>query len=736
MNKNFIKATVDKCTFDNHVPAPYVRRSFKLDFVPDTATISICGLGFYILYINGKEITKGEMAPYISNPDHYCYYDTYDIKKYLNSGENVIGIILGNGFMNCFGGNVWRFDKNDWTGTPRMALEFSAHNDDQSLEFIADECFKTYPSPILFDDIRMGMHYDARNEQNDWNEIGFDDSNWSSMLPAETPRGEMSLCKADPIVVTREIKPISICGHQGGYLYDFGENTAGVCRLKINAECGQKIILRHGEILKDGEFDMSNINYEKYWSDYNQKDIYIAKGEGTEYFTPRFTYHGFRYVLVEGISETQATEELLTYCVMNSDLKTIGGFKCSDETVNTLYEMVQRSDLSNFYYFPSDCPHREKNGWTGDVSLSADQMIMMYDADISWRVWLDNVRKAQDNTGRLPGVVPTGDWGYENVNGPTWDSALFNVPYMLYKYRGDTDVIKENAHAMMRYLAYILTRRNDDGTIAYGIGDYNPVNKPCRDYDTPLEFTDSLMVMDMARKASEMFDVIGYTHNARYARGIYEDMRCVIRSKFINDKFVVSGSSQSSQSLALYYGVFEEHEEKCAFKHLVEFIHAKNDSFDCGFLGMHVIFHVLSKFGESELAFKMIMKKEYPSYARLIELGETTLPEQFKPEKDAHPGIISSSHNHHIFGDISRWFMCEIAGLYIVNSEEVEVHPKFIDSLEFASAYYDLPKGRVEVLWQRVPEGIKLDVNCCDGIVCNIVLEDEYVFKDCIVIKK
>ncbi|MBO5061001.1 MAG: family 78 glycoside hydrolase catalytic domain [Clostridia bacterium] len=736
MNKNFIKAGNERCSFEKHVSAPYFRRSFMLDFVPDTAEISVCGLGFYLLYINGVEITKGELAPYISNPDDYCYYDSYDLKKYLKKGENVIGIVLGNGFMNCFGGSVWDFDKADWTGVPRVAVSFFAQSGDMRLEFIADSEFKVSSSPITFDELRMGEFYDARLEQPGWNEPGFDDSGWESAASCEAPRGELCLCRADPIKVIKELKPQKITEQDGGYLYDFGENSAGVCRLKIKAEPGQRIIMQHGEILTGGSFDNSNINYEEEWGDYIQKDIYTAKGEGTEVYTPRFTYHGFRYVFVSGITPSQATEDLLTYCVMSSDLKEIGGFHCSDETVNTLFEMVQRADRSNFYYFPTDCPHREKNGWTGDASMSADQMIMMYDADVSWRVWLDNIRKSQSDEGILPGIVPTGGWGFAWGNGPAWDSVLFNLPYMLYRYRGDTEVIRENSHAMLRYLEYILKRRSADGTVAIGLGDWVPVGKPSKDYDAPLALTDSIMVMDMAKKAAEMFNAVGYTHNARYAEGIYRDMRDTIRRVLIDKStMLASGNCQTSQAMSLYYGVFEESEEKEAFVRLIELIHAKGDNFDCGFLGMHVLFHVLSKFGESELAFHMITKKEYPSYACLIDRGETAMVEQFVPEKDIPEGVISSSHNHHFLADISRWFMCELAGLYIVNSQEVEIRPKFIEKIDFASAYYDLPKGRAEVSWKRTADGIKLDVNCCDGVVCNIVLENGYSMQNGIVVK-
>jgi alpha-L-rhamnosidase len=729
MNKKFIKATEKACSFEEHVPAPYVRRSFDMDFVPEKAQISICGLGFYLLYINGKEITKGELAPYISNPDHFCYYDTYDVREYLTEGENVIGIILGNGFFNAFGGAIWDFEKAEWLGAPRMSLEFFAENKEKRIEFIADEKFRVHSSPIIFDELRMGEYYNANLEIKGWNEQGFDDSDWDYAIKAETPRGELRLCSAEPIRTIKTIKPQKILKCSGGYIYDFGENTAGVCMLKIKAQKNQKIEMLYGELLKDGELDRSSVGFNRpgfeYYKQYNHKDIYIAKGEGTESYIPRFVYHGFRYAAVYGITEQQATEELLTYNVMSSDFKTLAEFSCSDETVNKLYEMTVRSDRANFYYFPTDCPHREKNGWTGDASMSADHMAIMYDVSASWHEWLNNIRKSQTAEGALPGIVPTDTWGYEWGNGPAWDSVLFNLPYALYRCRKDLAVIKENASAMIRYLEYIIGRRSADGTIAVGLGDWVPVGKPCDGYSVPLAFTDSLMVMDMARKAEEMFEAVGYTHHKNFAGDIYTDMRSTIRRELIDfQTMTVKGNCQSGQALALYYGVFEESERKRAFDKLLEFIHEKNDSFDCGFLGMHTIFHVLSDFGEDELAYHMITKKEYPSYGHLIEKGETALVEAFQPD-----GKGCGSHNHHFLGDISRWFINRLAGLCVVNSENVKIMPCFIDELNSAAASVELPKGKVSVSWQRKEDEIKLDVECCSEIKYEIVLPDGYIFK-------
>lgn len=724
MNKKFIKATAEYCDFYKHVPAPYLRKTFDVDFIPENADISICGLGFYVLYINGTNITKGKMAPYISSPDKIMYYDTYDIKPYLKKGKNAIGIILGNGFMNPFGGAIWDFDTVVWRGTPRVALECRISSDESVVEFEADTSFKVHESPIRFDEYRLGEYYDANYEIHGWNMPEFDDSSWDNAMTAEAPRGEFRKCKADPIRIIKEIKPVSVKKQGDGYLYDFGVNSAGSCRLNINARAGQTIEISHCEWLTDGRFDVRNIIFERdsaqFYKTYAYWNKYTAANDGQITWLPEFVYHGFRYAFVRGITDEQATEDLLTYCVMSSDFDTIGGFACSDDTVNTLFGMVKNSVRSNFYYFPTDCPHREKNGWTGDASMSSDYMALIYDLDASWSEWLNNIRKHQNDAGALPGIVPTDTWGFAWGNGPTWDSVLFNLPYQLYKTRGDLQVIKDNAHAMVRYLEYALTRRSDDGTIAIGLGDWVPVGKGCGDYDVPLAVTDTIMVMDCAGKAGEMLDAVGMAHQADFAYGIYDDLRSVIRDKFIDfDNYTVAGNSQSSQAICIYYDVFDENEKPLAVEKLVELIHAKDDRFDSGFIGLHCVFHVLSEYGYAELAYKMITQKGYPSYAHLIDIGETSIVEQFVPDDRS-----CGSHNHHFLGDIARWFISSLAGLNVVDSKTALIKPHFIESIDHAEAYYTFKKGRVATQWERNDDGIVVTVECCDGVDCEVLIED------------
>ena len=745
LSNKFVRASDKVCSFAQHVNAPYFRKSFMLEEAAQKAEATICGLGFYELYINGKNITKGALAPYISNPDDVCYYDNYDVMPYLKKGENVIGVVLGNGFFNPFGGAIWDFEKAPWIAPLRFALQFEAEAGGKSICFEADSGFKTHDSAIIFDEYRMGTHYDARLELAGWSEPGFDDGAWTEAISAEQPRGEAVLCPADPIVVTKELKPVSITKCSRGYIYDFGANLAGVCRLAINGKPGQRISLWHSELLKDGELDISTIIFDRpgfaeYYKEYAQKDVYICKGEGEETFVPPFTYHGFQYVLVEGIEEAQATESLLTYLVMNSDLKERGGFSCSDDTVNTLQLYTRRSDLANFYYFPTDCPHREKNGWTGDASMSAEHMLLNLRAENSLREWMRNIRKAQRLDGALPGIVPTSGWGFEWGNGPAWDSVCVNIPYYVYKYTGDDAILYENADMIFRYLNYITTRMDERGLIAIGLGDWCqpirqelPAGKEPTDndlYSSPLEFTDSAIILDMCKKATLVFDRTGRTLQKEFAQKLHDRLLDAIRTHLIDaDAALAVGNCQTSQALGIEFDIFTEEEKPKAYENLVKIIHEQKDFMGVGMIGARYLFHVLAKGGDADLALKMITRPEWPSYGNWIARGATSLWEDF-----VRPQGKQNSKNHHFFGDISAWFIRYIAGLKpnpnMEGIDKIEVSPCFATSLTYASAHFDAPKGRVEVSWKREADKIALFVTLPEGMSGMIRLPSGYYFED------
>ncbi len=726
----FIAATTRFTTLDKGVPAPYLRKTIVAQQA-ETAELLITACGFYKLYWNGEEITKGLLAPYISNTDDLVYYDRYTVS--LKKGQNVLGILLGNGLQNNEGGHIWEFDKAAFRSAPKVA--FSLTFDGKTVE--SDTTVKTAPSPIVFDDYRFGVHYDATKEINGWNLPDFDDSHWAKVIPAATPKGEKRLCECEPIVYGEEIKPVTVTPmDDGSYLYDFGVNHTGVCRLTVEGTAGQTIEWQHGESMVDGKMDVAAIWFEREWWERDKtivhKDVYICKGEGEEVYTPCFTYHGFRYVTVRGITKAQATPHLFTFCTLHSDLTVCGGFATSHPAVQTLYDITRRSVISNFHYFPTDCPHREKNGWTADAALSAEQTLLQFAAQTSYKEWMHSIVKAQDDRGALPGIVPTGGWGFEWGNGPAWDSILFYLPWFVYRYRGDLSLTLEAADAMIRYFNYLDTRKDTRGLLAIGLGDWCHVGfADCGAPKAPLVVTDSIIAMDLAAKAEFLLREANLTQQAQAAHKFREAMRDAIRTHLVDfDTMTVQGNCQSSQAMALFYGVFDPQNAKetdGAFARLMEMIWQADSKMDVGVLGGRVLFHLLGSRGQTDLALSMILGPDFPSYGYWLTQGATTLWEVFDQN-------ILRSCNHHFWGDISSWFVQHLAGLCynpaVNDHKQVVFAPHFAAVLEDAFAHFDSNYGRIESGWRRKADKILYTVALPDDCHGVIRLPKGYTFEN------
>ena len=341
--------------------------------------------------------------------------------------------------------------------------------------------------------------------------------------------------------------------------------------------------------------------------------------------------------------------------------------------------------------------------------MSAEHVILTYNANKSWHEWLKNLRCAQAEDGSLPGIAPTNDWGYAWGNGPAWDSALFNLPYFLYLYRKDTEVIRENAHAMLRYLEYISNKRSNDGTFAVGLDDWAPIGGRSwaqKNYNlAPLAVTDTLMVMDICHKAEIMFRAVGRELNADFAKALFESARRALRENLIDFRtMTVKGECQTSQAMAIFYGAFAPCEIEKAYEVLKDIIAKQGYSMYGGFLGIRVLFHVLAEHGNADLAYKMICKREFPSYGYLLDLDMTTLPEDFTPKCSIN------SMNHHFYGDVSHFFMRHVAGINI-ELGKIVIKPNFIKKLDYARASYTLASGDVlSVDWRREADTVTLTV--------------------------
>lgn len=729
----FISAGAEYADIGNFVPAPFFRKKITAEKIK-AAGIIIGAAGFYRLFLNGKDITKGFLAPYISNPDDIIYYDRYDVSGLINEGENIIAVLLGNGLQNNSGGAIWDFDKAPWRGAPSFALRLNMTDSDGNTTAIeSDESFKVCDSPILFDDYRCGEYYDARLEIPDFHSADFDDSELKNAISVKAPHGEKRLCTADPVRIYAELKPVDVTREENGWLYDFGENNTGVCRLSVNAKAGQKITLRYGEWLNGGSLCLDNIRFAQQsdlQKDFVQKSEYICK-DGNQTHTPSFIYNGFRYVLAEGITEEQANADLLTYLKISSLPDCAGEFTCSDEVINKIQEAAVRSDISNFNYFPTDCPQREKNGWTADASLSAEQMLLNLYPEKCYKEWMRSIYKALNDNGQLPGIIPTGGWGYHWGNGPAWDNVIINLPYFTYIYRGDKEILEELSTPLMRYLNYLFSRLGKDGIMEIGLGDWCPPGVKEDEFKTPLAVTDTILTYDIAVKSAFVYEALGQQPQRQFALALAERVKTAFREKLLNKETgEIKGGTQTGQAMAIYYGMLTVEEKPKVLKLLIKYIADEDGHFYTGVLGGRVIYRVLAENGHVDLAYNMIVRPDYPSYGNWIKRGATTLWEGFYPD-----GGRVLSLNHHFWGDISAWFYTYLAGIKINPTgrdvTNVDIAPLFPEKLNSVCAHYKTPNGKIAINWERTDENsFILKITAAEKLHGKILLPEGFTFED------
>ena len=708
--KTFLSGSKAYNTIQSHVNAPIFKRVFQVEQTLGV-TLHIETAGLYRVFLNDVELTKGFLAPYIYNPDHLVYFDEYNCEGILQKGTNTLYVLLGNGFSNALDGGVWDFEKAGYRSAPKFYLALA---DAKGCFLETDDQFTVCDSPILFDDIRCGERYDARMEAKNGNVL-YTGIHERKPIKVSAPKGKVKKCTAQPIRAFERMKAKEIIPVKGGYIYDFGMNHAGLGLLHITAKEGQEVDLTFGEVFLDGQLRMESISFgDRNHAGYIQHEKYICK-EGEQEYLPSFTYHGFRYVYVEGVTEEQANVDLLTYVVIHSDISSAATFTTNDEMLTKIQECVLRSDVSNFHYFPTDCPQREKNGWTGDINVSAEQLMYNFNCEDSLAEWLNNVRAVQKENGALPGIVPTGGWGFTWGNGPAWDGALIEVTYQLYRFTGKIEHIQENKYAIAKYIDYLTDKKNADGLIGFGLGDWCEPGFRTEDcYSTPIQVSDTLTCIDFLGKAYQMFILVDEQEFARKAQCLQE----LLKEAFIReciDGTEVCCKSQTAQVMALELGLFQEKEEQ-AYENLLSYIRRDNNRLHTGIIGTKWLFPCLCKHGDADLAYTLIADPYYPSYGYMIKHGATTLWEGITEwDEELYPHQLRRkdggrvlSFNHHFWGSVSATFFQYFAGLCVVDCNTVSIQPKYVKALDFASATYTRNGKSIVVRWSREGEKIYL----------------------------
>jgi alpha-L-rhamnosidase len=690
----------------NLKPAPYFRKEFEINKKVEKAQLYIAVGGLYELFINGKRIDDHRLDPAYTRFDRRNLYVSYDVTSFLDR-NNAIGVLLGNGWYNHQSTAVWFFDRAPWRARPKFCLDLRITYEDGMTETISsDRDWKTSLSPVIFNSIYTGEHYDARLEQPGWNESGFDDSEWKTSILTSAPSQNIVSQVLHPIKYTEKISPVDMRKvNDSKYIFDLGRNIAGVSIITLEGESGTVLKLKHSELIdENGEVDQSNIDVHYRPTDDTdpfQTDIYILKGEGTETFVPKFNYKGFRYVEVTSDKPIGLTKNSLTGIFMHSDLPPSGTINSQDTILNRIWEATNNAYLSNLYAYPTDCPQREKNGWTGDAHIAIETGLYNFDGITVYEKWLADHRDEQQPNGVLPAIIPSSDWGYHWANGPDWTSTMAIIPWNIYLFYGDSKLLEDCYDNIKRYVDHI-SEISTGYLTDWGLGDWIPVKSK-----TPKEFTSSIYYyVDagiLARAAKLFKNEKDYEKYSELAGNIKE----AINDKYFNKETGTYGSGyQTELSAALHWGIVPEESTDLVVENLAKRVIADDKHVDVGLLGSKTILNALSENGYADLAWEVASQKTYPSWGWWIVNGSTTLPENWKA------GV--ASQNHIMFGEISAWYYKALGGIKAdpdnPGFKHILLEPHFVGGLDQFEARHDSPYGEIISSWERQDGNIKYNV--------------------------
>jgi alpha-L-rhamnosidase len=714
-NKNWQGSWISDSRDINLKPAPIFRKSFTVEKKIKSARAYIAVAGLYELYINGELSGNHRLDPAYTRFDRRTLYVVHDVTRMLNGGENVIGVLLGNGWYNHQSTAVWYFDKAPWRARPKFCLDLVITFDDGSKTTIrSGSDWKSSLSPVIFNSIYTGEHYDARLEQPGWKMAGFNDSPWSNSILVSAPSCRIVSQAMHPIRITEEIPAKTMKKVAGNtWLFDLGRNISGVSRLRVSGEAGTILRLKHAERLdKNGRADQSNIDVHyrpEGNSDPFQTDIYILSGKGEELFMPRFNYKGFQYVEVESNKPVTLTAESLSGLFMHSDLPKAGSIRSSDQLLDRIWSATNNSYLSNLFGYPTDCPQREKNGWTGDAHIASETGLYNFDGITVYEKWLNDHLDEQQPNGILPAIIPTSGWGYHWANGPDWTSTIAIIPWNIYLFYGDAELLQRCYDGIKCYVDHI-TSISPSGLTDWGLGDWIPVKSV-----TPKEFTSSVYYyidVTILAKAAQLFD-----RKADYEkyRILASKIKDAINDKYLNLETGVYGEGlQTEQSVALQWGIVpEDIKDKTAFM-LAEAVRKNNNHIDVGLLGTKAILNALSENGYADLAFTLASQESYPSWGWWILNGATTLYENWSinPESDI-------SMNHIMFGEIGAWMYKALGGIFPDEKnpgfKNILLKPNFVAGLDRFEARHDGPFGTIISSWEKQDKEVKYTVTVPSG---------------------
>ncbi len=692
-------------------PPPFLRKTFTVSKPVRRATIYSTALGIYELHLNGARVGSDFFTPGWTDFHARAQYQTYDVTAQIRKGPNALGAILGDGWYASV--LAYSGQRHFYGGYPRLLSQLEIEYADGSREIVAtDDSWRAAAGPIRSADLMAGCTYDARLDVDSWAQPNFDASAWQPVatgLRAVNPEKPLSTfaieaANADASRITEELPARRVSEPRpGAWTFDLGQNMTGWARLKVRGHAGQKIMVRHGEVLNpNGTLYTSNLRGA------NATDIYYLRGDGTETLQPFFTFHGFRYVEVTGLDEKPGLDAV-TGIVVHSPIERTGEFECSNPLVNQLVRNIFWSQRDNFLEVPTDCPQRdERAGWTGDAQFFIDTAA--YNADVAafFTRWLTTVcQDSQLSSGAMANVAPRfgGLWASAGWGG---DAAIRGV-YTIYHVYGDTRIIERNYDAMAHYLAWLADGKKNGGLSVRPLGDHLNLGGGA----SPAVIERAYLA-NLSALMAEMAAAIGKTNDAARYHTQSEDVKASFQRDFILHDGSITNSGQTGYALAFTMDLVPAEMKQKVATQFVAQLEKSDWHLATGFIGTPRLLPGLNAAGLDEVAYHVLLQETYPSWLFPVKNGATTIWERWDgwtPEKGFQT-IAMNSFNHYSFGAVGQYLYRQVAGIDTDGPgyRKIVIHPAIAPALTNARASYDSPSGRIESAWQLKGKELRLDV--------------------------
>lgn len=721
---------------DDFDGAPLLRGEFVLDEGHGSvvrATLHATAQGVFEAFLNGHPVSEDVLSPGWSSYEWRLRYRSYDVTS-LVQPRSVIGVALGNGW---FRGRLgWCGDRalygDELAVLMQLEIEFT---DGYIQNVVTDESWVAGPSAVLFNDLYDGQTIDAQRYSDAWLQGSFSDDAWTGVHAVEFDLSRLTPYIGPPVRRQEELQSIKIWTSPAGKtLVDFGQNLVGWVQLRVRGPAGTTITVRHAEVLEHDELGTRPLRTAE------ATDHFILSGKD-DAFEPTFTFHGFRYVEVEGWPG-ELTADGITAVVVSSELPRIGEFECSDELLNQLHRNVVWGTRGNFLDIPTDCPQRdERLGWTGDIAVFAPTATYLFDVENFLREWLANLSAEQRAAdGMVPSVVPD---ALKYVKHPSsqfpapestaiWSDAAVWVPWALWQAYGNVQILSDQYDSMVAHVRRVESLLSPTGLwdTGFQVGDWlDPTAPP----DQPdLAKADKGVVATAclyrdARILAETAELLGRTQDAEHFAALAERTRAAFHDHYFNADGTIHSDAQTSYTLAIVFGLLDEQTAELAGKRLAELVAESGYRIQTGFAGTPYLLNALSGTGHLDEAYRLLLQREVPSWLYPVTMGATTIWERWDsmlPDGTINPGQMTS-FNHYALGAVADWMHRNIGGIASMapGYSRALIAPQPGGGIRWARSSLETRHGKISVFWSRDDDGpIELDVTVPEGVTALVKL--------------